>query len=213
MRPYMDLKMNHHHRRSIRLKHYDYSQPGSYFVTICTHDKSPMFGEIVDGEMQLNEFGKIVREEWTKSILIRKEIDFNQWVIMPNHIHGIVIISPVGANGGSPNNINNANNIHRAHSHAPLRMPRLKSKSVGSLIAGFKSITTKRINQIQNTPGQSVWQRNYYEHIIRNERELNRIRRYVINNPPQWQYDRENRNGLPIDEKRTFWSKFLNEFE
>jgi putative transposase len=88
-----------------------------------------------------------------------------------------------------------------------------KPHSIGSFIAGFKSITTKRINQTLNTSGQSIWQRNYYEHIIRDERELNKIRRYIINNPAKWTYDTENRNGFPIDDRQKFWSKFLNEFD
>jgi len=89
----------------------------------------------------------------------------------------------------------------------------LKPHSIGSFIAGFKSITTKRVNQILNIRRLSIWQRNYYEHIIRDERELNKIRRYVINNPAKWTYDIENQNGLPIDVKQNFWSKFQNEFD
>jgi len=216
-----------HHRRSIRLSGYDYSQPGSYFVTLCARGHASLFGDITNGEMVLNDVGEMVREEWIRSIDIRKEMNLDKWVIMPNHIHGVVVISPVGANGGSPINETitavNANDVSpkttdnttRAHSHAPLRKPKfsLKPKTIGSFVAGFKSITTKRINQINKAPGRSIWQRNYYEHIIRDEHELNKIRRYIINNPPQWEYDRENHNGLPIDDKQKFWSKFLNEFE
>ena len=174
--------------------------------------------------MVLNDVGKMVRDEILKTESIRDNIEIDKYVIMPNHIHLIMVIwsctgtarrpekHAVGANGRSPVNI--ANKTNRAHSCAPLHGSRfsLKPNTIGSFIAGFKSAATKRVNIFRNTPGQSLWQRNYYEHIIRDEMELNKIRRYIINNPPQWQYDRENRNGLPINEKQKFWSKFLNEF-
>jgi len=87
------------------------------------------------------------------------------------------------------------------------------TQSIPTIIRSFKSAVTKQINIINHTPGQSIWQRGYYEHIIRDERELNRIRRYIINNPAKWEYDRENRNGIPIDEKKKFWNRFLDEFD
>jgi len=205
--------MTIHRRRSIRLKDYDYSQPGSYFVTLCTHGHECLFGDITDGEMVLNDMGIIVHDEILKTESIRDNIEIDKYVIMPNHVHLIVVIYLVGANGGSPQIIDDQ--LNRAHGCAPLHNSRfsLKPKSIGSFIAGFKSAATKRINIHRTTPSVSVWQRNYYEHIIRDERELNKIRRYVINNPAKWTYDIENYNGLPIDDKQKFWSKFLNEFE
>ncbi len=163
--------------------------------------------------MRLNDIGKIVGDEIFKTESIRDNIDIDKYVIMPNHVHAIVVIYPVGANGGSPQIIDDQLNM--THGCAPLHNSRfsLKPNTIGSFIAGFKSAATKRINILRNTPGVSVWQRNYYENVIRDERELNKIRRYVINNPAQWSYDIENRNGLPIDDKQKFWSKFLNEFD
>ena len=149
-----DLKK--HRRRSIRLKDYDYSQSGAYFITICTHNKEILFGEILDGEMQLNKFGWVISKEWLRSIQLRQEIELDEFVIMPNHIHGIVIIieSNVGATGRSP-------------------LPKgPKPKSIGAFVASFKSAVTKRINSIRGTLGIPVWQRNYYEHILRDEKDL-----------------------------------------
>jgi REP element-mobilizing transposase RayT len=231
-----------HHRRSIRLREFDYSRAGAYFLTICACNQEPLFGQIVNGEMALNEFGQIVEEEIKRTGEIRQNFTIDRYGVMPNHVHIIVVISNVGANGSSPEMPSNesvganggspgipgnesvgANGSSPgvsvightgACSSAPLRKSsfRLKPNTIGSFVAGFKSTTTKRINTIRNTRGHPVWQRNYYEHVIRDERELNKIRRYIINNPPQWEYDRENRNGIPIDEKMTFWSKFLNEW-
>ena len=199
-----NVKMPNHNRRQIRLRNYDYSGVGSYFITICTHDKKPLFGKIVDGDVVLNELGEIVQGEWIRSIEIRKEIDFDKWVIMPNHIHGIVIISSRGANGGSPGIMNvrheracsraprmpDINGNNRACSRAPLRESpfSLKPNTIGSFVAGFKSICSKRINILRSTPGAPLWQRNYYEHVIRDEREMNKIRRYIINNPAKWEF-------------------------
>ena len=168
-----------HHRQSIRLRGYDYSQAGIYFITICTHHRECIFGEVVDRQMRLNKVGCIVAEEWLRSSKIRSGIELDEWVIMPNHIHAIVVFNssieipdPVGANSCAP--------LHR------------KPRSLSSLIAGFKSTTTKQINEIHQTPKIPVWQRNYYEQIIRNEVSLSKIQQYIINNPSNWLHDTEN---------------------
>ncbi len=172
---------NTNHRRSIRLSNYDYASRGVYFVTICTHDRQKLFGYIADGVMRINDIGGIVCQEWLRSEHIRCEIQMDEWVVMPNHMHGIVIINnnTVGATGRSP--------LHDSH------QPRGPAKrSLGSLIAGFKSVATKRINELRGLPGVPVWQRNYYERIIRNESELNRIRQYILDNPRNWGNDELN---------------------
>ncbi len=160
-------------RRSIRLKGYDYGQTGAYFVTVCAYNRECLFGDIADGNMMLNECGMVVRDEWEKSANIRLEIKLDSFIVMPNHFHGIVHI--VGANGRSP--------LHRTG---------MGSKTLSSFVAGYKSAVTKRINELRQTPGVPVWQRNYYEHIVRSEEELGRIREYIIHNPVQWANDRNN---------------------
>jgi len=189
-----------HHRRSIRLKGYDYSQAGLYFVTICCQDRVCRFGKIENGEMILNDAGEIVRNEWVKSAEIRKEIEIHEYVVMPNHFHAIVEI--VGANGIRLNNdgirpndndgIRPNDNADRGACdnkgacdnrgvwHTPLRSP---SKTVGALVRGFKSSVTKQL-------GFSVWQRNYWEIIIRNEQSYQHIANYIINNPANWNNDK-----------------------
>jgi len=132
-------------RKSIRLPGHDYSGPGIYFVTLVTANRECLFGRVIDGEMHLNNLGWIVQEEWMRSPHIRSELDLDRWIVMPNHLHGIVFINPrrqftdvVGAAGGRP---------------------ALQSRSLGSFIAGFKSITTRRINRIRNTPDAAIWKR------------------------------------------------------
>jgi len=173
-----------HHRHSIRLKGYDYSQAGLYFITICSQYKIHLFGTIVNNTMMLNDIGKIVDEEWVISEKIRDEIKLHEYIIMPNHLHAIVEI--VGANGRSP-----------VHGFA------LQAKSIGSLMSGFKSSATVRINKMRKSPWQAVWQRNYWEHIIRNENEYFRIAEYIRNNPLKWKNDKlNNGNGNIVLEKR-----------
>jgi len=173
-----------HHRRSIRLKDYDYSQEGGYFITICTFNRECLFGDVVNGQMCLNEIGRVVVDEWTSSGRIRKEIGLDEFIVMPNHLHGVVIITEsnvVGATGRSP--------LQRG--------PR--PKSLGAFIAGFKSAATKRINELCGTPGEPIWQRNYYEHVVHDEHELNDIREYIAKNPLKWEMDGENpRNNLSV---------------
>ncbi len=194
-----------HHRRSVRLKDYDYSKAGAYFLTICTWNKECILGGVDNEKIELSEYGKTVFEEWHQSSRIRKEMDLDEFVIMPNHIHGIVIIHDTiteqhhaVVNGKlSIENTGQTSNVG-ANGRSPLRM---KTKSISSFMAGFKSSVTKRINQIRSTPGAPFWQRNYYEYIIRGEKELNAIREYIRYNPLRWNEDTENPNRKTKDEK------------
>jgi REP element-mobilizing transposase RayT len=170
-----------HHRNSVRLRSYDYRSAGAYFVTICTFQKEAILAEIVDGVAHLKAPGEIVQDEWLKSAEIRPEIELDKFIIMPNHLHGIVFINDsVGAHGMRPES---GGFEMRAHSRAPLHRG---AKSLGSFIAGFKSACTKRINESRNTAGVPVWQRNYHERIIRNEEELHSLRDYILTNPVRW---------------------------
>ena len=184
-----------HHRQSIRLRTYDYSQAGAYFLTLCAWNRECLFGDIIDGNICLNEQGRTVMEEWSRSTAIRREIELDEFIVMPNHIHGIILIHHVGADGVRPEF--NARHIAGANGRSPLQIRNepivcMKPKSLSSFMAGFKSVVTKRINEQRLSPGSPVWQRNYYEHIIRNPEEMQRIREYIQNNPMKWEMDENN---------------------
>jgi REP element-mobilizing transposase RayT len=167
----------YHHRKSIRLREYDYTNPNWYYVTICTHDKKKIFGEVENGKMILNKFGKIVEEEWIKTKEIRKNVDLDYYVVMPNHFHGIII------NGANNNDV-----VGAIRWIAPTKERiTLPSGSLGAIIGQFKSKVTKRI-RFEGIP-EFKWQRNYYEHIIRNDHDLYNIRTYIQNNPLKWELD------------------------
>jgi REP element-mobilizing transposase RayT len=171
------------HRKSIRFFQYDYSQSGLYFITICCKDKKCLLGHIHNGEMILNNFGKIANDEWIASHKIRKEIFIHDFVVMPNHIHGIVqIVIMEEESDGTINSVKlNLENYH--FPKGPV------SKSLSAMIAGYKAKVTSKINQMTGL-ANSVWQRNYYEHIIRNDTSLSLISNYIRNNPQQWEKDR-----------------------
>lgn len=179
----MEDEENKKKRRSIRLAHYDYSQCGAYFITLCVHDRACLFGAIVEGSMNLNHLGELVVSEWQRTAHIRANVEIDQFSVMPNHLHGIVVITDFG----------------RGVSHTPSEKLRSPSQTLGAIVRGFKAATTKRINEVRQTPGAAVWQRNYYEHVLRNDDELGRIQQYVINNPLQWALDRKIRKGAYID--------------
>jgi REP element-mobilizing transposase RayT len=171
-----------HRRRSIRLADWDYAGAGAYFVTVCTHKRLCLFGEVVDGEMRLNEWGEIVQEEWFQTAVVRPYVVLHpdEFVVMPNHVHGIIWIADRrGDPTGRP---------YAGRPRGPI------SGSLGAIIAQYKSIVTKRINARRDAPGVPVWQRNYYEHIIRDEEELGHIHEYIRTNPACWQTDENNPN-------------------
>ena len=182
-----------HHRRSIRLKEYDYTQPGAYFITICAYQRMHVFGEVINGEMVLNETGKIARDEWFKTGEIRPYVELyeDEFVVMPNHAHGIIWIVDDGNNVGALRG--------NAQSWAEQRSAPTKTvtpRSLGAIVRAYKSAVTYAINTVEKTRGSVVWQRNYYEHIIRNDRELNNIGWYIVNNPLNWQLDRDNLQNI-----------------
>ncbi len=173
-----------HHRRSIRLPGFDYSQPGAYFITMITYERQLLFCEPIHNQMFLNQRGIVVRNEWIKTAAIRPEIQIGPYVIMPNHFHAIVWITDesVGAYGHTP--------LHPPVSFAS------PSKTLGALVRGFKGAVTSTINRIYQTPRLPVWQRNYYEHIIRSEQEYEQIAMYIQTNPENWITDSEYCAGL-----------------
>jgi putative transposase len=188
-------------RKSIRLKHYDYSQAGAYFITVCTHDRQCLFGEIQNGNMRLNQFGQMVADCWLDLPHHYPHIELHDYVVMPNHFHGIVVIVDTVRAGFKPARTE------------PLQSARTESAMVGAgfkpastnpaptnptptgrhglpeIVRALKTFSARRINEYRNTPGISVWQRNYYEHIIRNEAAYWKIADYIQTNPQRWLED------------------------
>jgi REP element-mobilizing transposase RayT len=211
-----------HHRRSIRLKGYDYSQPGAYFITQVTWQRDCLFGEIIDGVMQLNSTGKIIQSEWQRLAFHFHNIKLDAFMVMPNHLHGTIVIDPVGATPKPPSVFNPVGATRQPpcetpDSNTPLpdRMtdsldgsplqkpsPSLTESllqapsrsgpipnSLGAMIGQFKSRATKRVWSLPEMDHSLIWQRNYYEHIVRNDFEYKQIIQYIETNPLKWQED------------------------
>lgn len=158
-----------HHRRSIRLRGHDYTRAGRYFVTLCAARRRPLFGTVVNGRMTLSQAGRIVGEEWLRSAEVRREIVLDEWIVMPDHLHGVVTIQADGQ-------ADHAADRRGAPTGAAPR-------SLGAMIAGFKSASGRRINALLGTPGEPVWHRDYYDTVIRGADALANIRRYIRGNP------------------------------
>ena len=155
-------------RRKLRLPKYDYTQAGAYYVTICSYKKRCIFGEVVARQMILNRYGKIVQTAWMEIDHHFPTVKTDQFVVMPNHIHGIIILNPDSL---------------ECECEGP---------SLGTVVGSFKSATTRYINKLQGATKAIIWQRNYYEHIIRNEQSMDEIRQYIAHNPRNWDRDPEN---------------------
>ena len=166
-------------RRSIRLQGYDYTQSGAYFVTIVVQDRLCLFGSVVDQEMRKNEVGKMVRRVWERLPDRFPCIQLDASVVMPNHIHGIMVIDqPVGA----PN---------------PARATTRVAPTLGAVVGAYKSLTTRAYIEgvsagVWPPFRKRLWQRNYYEHVVRNDASLGELRQYILDNPARWAFDREN---------------------
>ena len=176
-------------KNSLRLDNYNYSWAGAYFITICSYKKESLFGKINDFSMKLNDFGKIVQSCWDQISGKYKNIDLGDFVIMPNHIHGIILI--VGAIHESPETkrtIYKSSCNNGVIRELPLRVER-RNMLLSKIIGRFKMNSSKLINNIRSSAGAHIWQRGYYDHIIRNDEDLNNIKQYIQNNPQNWQTD------------------------
>ena len=202
-----------HHRRSIRLKGYDYAQAGAYFVTICAHGRECLFGQVLDGEMQLNAYGDIVAQCWDDLPRHYPTVDLDAFVVMPNHVHGIVVLTDpappaapnagvvgaglrparVGAAGGGADGEVVGEATRAGLRPTPTTQPGAAATAtappLSEVVRAFKSFSARRVNELRGAAGAPVWQRNYYEHIIRNERSLSMVRDYIAGNPTRWDVD------------------------
>jgi len=186
-----------HHRRSIRLPNYDYAQPGAYYVTMVAWHRESLFGEVLNGEMKVNKVGEIVEWEWKELPKRLRYVELGAYVVMPNHFHGILIFhEPVGAtrlgvsrarsSKVSSHSLSTDRIVGSPLPHGP------HPKSLGAVIAQFKSRVTKRLWKLPSLKGIAIWQRNYYEHVIRNEKDLQNKTDYIEANPMLWDQDDEN---------------------
>ena len=199
-----------HHRRSIRLANYDYRQEGAYYITICTHERECLFGEIGDGEMRLNEYGEIILACWEAIPDHFPQADVDAFVVMPNHVHGILVIAggnarAEGRKGMAEERKGMAEERKGMACHAPTvfddapvkrRFAQPVAGSLATILGAFKSAASRRINAQRETPGWTVWHRNYYEQIIPDEHKLENARRYIGNNPARWAKDVNNPANL-----------------
>jgi putative transposase len=190
-----------HHRRSIRLKGYDYRQAGGYFVTIVTQGRDALFGEVINGEMILNDAGEMIVRWWLELPNKFPNINVDIFVVMPNHFHGIIsIIEDADANvvGDDLRVVPDLHDDDRGeHAGSPGQDQQRPNAPLSQIIQWFKTMTTNEyirgVKQLGWKPfNGKIWQRDYYEHIIRSEAEADRIARYIESNPAQWNNDKEN---------------------
>jgi putative transposase len=167
-----------HHRRSARLRHFDYSQAAAYFVTVVTYERTCLFGNILNGEVWLSDAGRLVQLVWYDLPKHYPRVKCDAFVIMPNHIHCIIILTDVVVVRGG--------NVEAGFKPAPT------GHGLSEIVRAFKTFSARRINETRSMPGVSIWQRNYFEHVVRMKPRLSRIREYVVNNPLQWELDIEN---------------------
>jgi REP element-mobilizing transposase RayT len=180
-----------HHRRSVRLRGFDYAHDGAYFVTICAESRACIFGEIVSQVARLSAIGEVIESHWHALPRKYPQIELDAFVVIPNHIHGVLWITSVGA--GFPRPPTNAGEVR---------------PTLGQIIGFYKYQTTKTVNEQRGAAGAKLWQRSYYDHIMRNDHELDAIREYIATNPDRWDDDAENPAGTGRDDV-VVWTEAL----
>ena len=182
-----------HHRRSVRLRGWGYAGPGAYFVTVCTMQRQYLFGEVVAGEMRFNAFGRLVDTVWQRLVQQMPRVDLDAFQVMPNHVHAIFRILDVELSERS---------VDPQLAQPSRHLAGHELGELGALIGNLKAVCTRRINRMRHSHGAPVWQRNYWEHIIRDEGEYARIRDYILTNPAHWADGRLyalDPEGVPVD--------------
>ena len=172
----MELYKGRYRTSSTRLNGWDYTTPGYYFITFCTKNHEKFFGQVIKGDMQLSPVGEIAQRFWLDIPTHFPNSSLDEFVIMPNHFHGIILLRKAGK-------------IVTVHSPRPRRLRRRASRPVSTMIRILKATSARRINEWRGTPRAPVWQKNTHEQTIRNLAELQSIREYIVNNPSRWQFD------------------------
>ena len=187
----MTLFKDKYRIESTRLDGFDYSQIGSYFVTIVTHGRECLFGDVADGKMVWNDVGKIVEQCWKEIPDHFPYASLDEFIVMPDHVHGIIVLGidrdDVGFRRDTACRVSTTKTT--THQTQTVRFGRPTKQSIPTIVRSFKSAATRTINQYRNSPGQSVWQSRFYDHIVRNDDEFSRIREYVLYNPQNWKKD------------------------
>ena len=162
-------------RRTFRLRGYDYTQPGAYFVTICTAERLCVLGDVVDGQVALSRDRRIVARAWTGLANHYGHVEFDAFVVMSNHVHGVIMLADAINETG----------------RAGLKPAPTTRHALREIVRAFKTFSARRVNIDRDSIGEPVWQRNYYEHVVRNERELEAVREYILANPAKWEEDED----------------------
>ena len=167
-------------RRSVRLRGYDYSTPGAYFITVCTQNRLPLFGEVANGRMEANRLGSVIEDCWAKLPDHYDNVALDAFILMPNHVHGVIIIEdgPTCVGAGLKPALPAAVSVRR--------------HGVPEIVRAFKTFSARKINEMRASTGTPVWQRGFYDHVIRDDGELDRVRTYVMDNPRKWSEDADN---------------------
>jgi putative transposase len=186
----MSYDREKHHRRSVRLKGYDYAEAGAYFITICAQDRGCVFGDIADGQVRLGPAGEVVRRCWEELPKKYPTIELDAFELMPNHLHGIVGLFPLEGEGGETPPLQGKYDVLRP--------------TLGQVMGFFKYESTRGVNDNWGAPGRRLWQRSYFDHVIRNEQALEAIRQYIETNPLRWEADAENPDGNGVDDVRVW---------
>ena len=181
-------------RKSRRKPSFDYTRPGAYFITLCTHEQQPLFGHVEEGQMALSPWGEIVVEEWECTAALRPSIKTDAFVVMPTHAHGVLWLH------ADPEEW--MERLRSGRARPPTTEAESRRSVPGSLstiMGSFKSAVTRRINMDRKTPGGIVWQDDFFDHIVRSEEALYFIRRYIVENPRRWHLDKYNENAIGED--------------
>jgi putative transposase len=171
-----------HHRRSVRIPGYDYSAEGMYFITICVDGRRCLFGDVVEDVLELNDVGRVIDATWRWLAEQYDHVELGPYIVMPNHVHGIILLT---SGEGVSRNAPTISSVSET-----IRSPEKPRKPIGQLVGAFKTVSTKKINVLCGTPGAVLWQRNYWEHVVRNEKSFEEIARYIDNNPRTWYEDK-----------------------
>ena len=195
-----------YHRRSIRLRGYDYSQAGGYFFTIVARRRKPLFGAVKNGVMPKNRFGEIVQACWQELPVHYSRVQLGAFIVMPDHAHGVIFLSDSDEVGTGSVKAVKGDSVKVGSVTAGFKPARTidaaptesAPTSLSEIIRALKTFSARQINEFRHLQGNPVWQRNYYERVIRNERELSAIRRYIISNPTNWDSDKSDDEGVFI---------------